>query len=70
MAHRIEVSSTIPDTRAAVRRKKLQQLGFPVQQVLMSDVYTVDADVPPERVAQLLVHPVTQQEGTPLGDYD
>ena len=54
MAHRIEVSSTIPDMRASVRRRKLQRLGFPVQQVQLSDVYTVDADA---------VISVAQQQG-------
>ena len=44
MAHRIEVVSTIPDTRAKVQLRKLHDIGFPeISDVRIVDVYTVDA---------------------------
>ena len=47
MAHRIEVSSIIPDTRATVRKRHLESLGFAgrVEDVNLVDVYTVDSSL-------------------------
>src|SRR3989344_4813519 len=64
MAHRIEVSSLIPDARAHTRKKDLERLGFLVQEVALADVYTVDTSLSPEHLtdlASMLIHPVIEQ---------
>ncbi len=65
MAHRIEVSSTVPDTRAAVRAKQLQSLGFAIEQVQLVDVYTLDPMMwSPQHVEAaltLFANPLTQK---------
>ena len=64
MVHRIEVSSKIPDARAEVRKRHLQISGFPVDNVEIVDIYTVDADIDNNEivsVASMLSDPVTQQ---------
>jgi len=66
MAHRIEVSSIIPDTRATVRKRHLESIGFAgrVEDVHLVDVYTVDSSLKDgdlESVASMLTNPVTQQ---------
>jgi len=65
MAHRIEVTSVVPDTRAEVRKRKLADLGFPsVQDVELIDVYTVDEDLDIsdlERIAGMLVNTVVER---------
>jgi len=66
MAHRIEVSPTIPDTRAIVRKRHLESLGFSVQDVHLVDVYTLGFPLEREElesVASMLTNPVTQQAG-------
>jgi len=66
MAHRIEVLSRIPDTRAAVRKRHLESLGLSgrIEGVHLVDVYTVCSSLENERlesVASMLANPVTQQ---------
>lgn len=66
MAHRIEVASKIPDTRAAVRKKEIESAGFSgkINTVKLADVYTVDTDLNPEalqKVASMLANPVFQE---------
>jgi len=65
MADRIEVASRISDTRAEVRRKKIQSMGFGVKEVSLTDVFTLDStdDVSLEKVASMLANPVTQLAG-------
>lgn len=64
MAIRIEVSTIVPDSRADVRRKKLNDAGFvTVSGVSIVDVYTIDkkfktADI--QKIGEALVNPVTQ----------
>ena len=47
MAHRIEIASTIPDTRAAARKKKLEKIGLAgkISGIELVDVYTIDANL-------------------------
>src|SRR3989344_1178028 len=66
MAHRIEVSSRVPDARAAVRKRHLESLGFSgrVKEVHLVDVYTLGFSLERgqlESVASMLANPVTQQ---------
>ncbi len=66
MAHRIEVSSRIPDTRAAVRKRHLESIGFSgrIGNVHIVDVYTIGSSLRAEElksVASMLTNPVTQQ---------
>ncbi len=61
MANKIEVISKIPDTRAEVRKKKLVSIGFPVDEVQLTDAYTIEApitDLP--GFSSLLANPVVQ----------
>ena len=44
MAHRIDVETTIPDVRANVREKELQNLGFAVEVTRLVDSYVLDKD--------------------------
>jgi phosphoribosylformylglycinamidine synthase subunit PurSL len=71
MAHRIEVGSRVPDTRASVRKRKL---GYEVEIV---DVYTIDRDLSAEdldKVGAALSNPVTQRysvdRACEVGDFD
>src|SRR3989344_265391 len=66
MAHRIEVASKIHDTRAQVRKKEINSLGFSgkVDDVKLVDVYTIDAELTREdldRTASMLANPVFQK---------
>ncbi len=66
MAYRIEVSSTIPDTRAIVRKRHLESLGFSsrIKDVHLLDVYTIDSLLGEEElgsIASMLTNPVTQR---------
>jgi phosphoribosylformylglycinamidine synthase len=66
MANRIEVASKISDTRAEVRRKKIQSMGFDVKEVRLTDVFTLDSIDNPaamEKIASMLANPVTQEAG-------
>ncbi|MBR9675859.1 phosphoribosylformylglycinamidine synthase [Candidatus Woesearchaeota archaeon] len=70
MANRIEILSTIPDTRAKVRQEKLRSLGFSgVEDANLVDVYTIDSNIglsDLERVANMLANPVTQDASVDL----
>ncbi|MFH1420984.1 MAG: phosphoribosylformylglycinamidine synthase, partial [Candidatus Aenigmatarchaeota archaeon] len=63
MPHRIEVATTIKDMRACVRAQQLNKAGFPVNDVKLVDVYTIDTalDENLPEVASMLVNPVTQK---------
>ena len=61
---RIEVVSGITDTRALTKRNYLKSLGFPVKEVSLADVYTIDAELPQEElrgIASMLTNPVFQR---------
>ena len=65
MAIRIEIASKQSDSRATVRKKKLQALGFDskIQEVTLVDVYTIDKKLSKKelsQVAEILTNPVTQ----------
>ncbi len=65
MAHRIEVGSLVPDTRAIVRKTKLSQLDFgdKISGVFLVDVYTIDKEFSEkdlDQIASSLTNPVTQ----------
>ena len=64
MANRIEVSSTVPDTRSNVRKQWLES-RFPLKniEVVLIDVYTIDKEIPVAKLTQFakaLTSPVTQ----------
>ena len=63
MADRIEVTSRVKDTRAEVKKRKIQSMGFEVDEVNLVDVYTLEnlaGDMPSETAASMLSNPVTQ----------
>lgn len=69
MIHRIEIASTVADTRAEVRKKKFESLGFAgrVNEVSIVDVYTIDAALASdqlEKIALMLANPVTSKAET------
>ena len=64
MAHRIDVETTIPDVRANVREKELQNLGFAVEVTRLVDSYVLDkefSDTDLERIAKSITNPVTEK---------
>ena len=66
MITRIEVKSTVFDTRASIRLKKLQNLGFSskITKLTLTDVYTIDKKIPQRQlklIALSLSNPVTQK---------
>jgi len=66
MANRIEVTQTVSDTRAEVKKKELDSIGFSgkVDDVQIVDIYTVEGDLPKvdlDRVRDMLVNPVFQE---------
>jgi len=68
MAHRIEVSQTIEDTRAQVRKRELKS-NFPrkINDVQLIAIYTIDYDLNPtqlQRVSLMLSNPVFQEART------
>ena len=67
MASRIEISYEIEDMRAKVLREKLHKLGFSgVEDVRVSDVYTVDMGIGAEEtkeIAGMLTNPVIEEAG-------
>ncbi len=66
MASRIEVITKTGDTRADVRKRKIQSMGFHVEDVNFVDVYTLDdavKDSELNNVAAMLSNPVTQEAG-------
>jgi phosphoribosylformylglycinamidine synthase II len=63
MTTRIAIGATVFDTRAAVRQKKLQQLGYKLSDLTILDVYTIDKDFSQEQledIASKLANPLTQ----------
>ncbi len=63
MAHRIEVSTKVKDTRSEVMKKKLISLNFPVNEVKELNVYTINKDFSEEdlkKIAEALSNPVSQ----------
>src|SRR5690348_1377498 len=64
MAVRIEVATTVFDTRADIRRKKLNSLGFKnVDELFILDIYTIDKHVSQkelELIGSRISNPVTQ----------
>jgi len=66
MANRIEVITKTGDTRADVRKRKIQSMGFHVDDVSLVDVYTLDISPDEDElssVASMLSNPVTQEAG-------
>src|SRR3990167_1251163 len=66
MASRIEVITKTGDTRADVRKRKIQSMGFHVEDVNLVDVYTLDdavKDSELDNVSAMLSNPVTQEAG-------
>jgi len=66
MASRIEVITRTGDTRADVKKRKIQSMGFHVEDVNLVDVYTLDdavKDSELSNVAAMLSNPVTQEAG-------
>jgi phosphoribosylformylglycinamidine synthase len=64
MGHRIEVITKTGDTRAEVKKRKIQSMGFHVDNVSLVDVYTLDVspeEVELSSVASMLSNPVTQE---------
>ena len=65
MAHRIEVGSLVPDTRAHVRLNNFRQQAFgdQIKEVKVVDVYTINRSFSGEeldKIASSLTNPVTQ----------
>ncbi len=66
MITRIEVTMTIPDTRASVLQRKFLANGFATGLVHVVDVYTLDKEFSQKElinIAALLTHPKTQKNG-------
>ena len=66
MVDRIEVITRTGDTRAEVRKRKIQSIGFPVEDLTLVDVYTLDIPSGENElmsVAHMLSNPVTQEVG-------
>jgi phosphoribosylformylglycinamidine synthase len=64
LASRIEVKPVIPDTRAYVRKRHLEELFSGIEDVSLVDVYTVDKDLDEsqlEKVASMLTNPVIEK---------
>jgi phosphoribosylformylglycinamidine synthase len=66
MVSRIEVATTVFDTRAAIRKKKFADFSFhkKIVHVFIVDAYTIDKSFTQkelEEIAQRLANPVTQQ---------
>jgi len=63
MANRIEVSSKIKDTRAEVKKRKIQSMGFKVDDVTLVDVYSLEDSLGnnPEKIASMFSNPVIQE---------
>lgn len=62
MTNKIEVVSKIKDTRAEVRKAKLKSMGFNVDDVQLTDGYTLDTAVKNlSGFAELLANPVVQE---------
>ena len=66
MPHRIEVAtkSELPDPMGDSIRRQIGSLGFPVEDVRVTNVYTIDGDLPQNELSslahELFADPVTQ----------
>ena len=63
MIYRIEILSTIRDTRAVAKKNKLQSDGFNISEVILVDVYSINRKLhvgEMEKIASMLTNPVTQ----------
>ncbi len=72
---RLEIRNFIKDTRALVRKKKLQKDGFKVEEVQITDVYTVAREFPEEerlKIGEMLVNPIFEKYtiNTPNIDFE
>ena len=68
MITRIEITSTVFDTRSDVLRRRLVTEGFPIESVQLSDVYSIDAPFTPkqyQQIAGLLTDFITQKNAKP-----
>ncbi len=66
MANRIEVITKTEDARAKVKKRKIQSMGFWVDDISLVDVYTIDISLEEKElnsVASMLSNPVTQEVG-------
>ncbi len=76
MSHRIEVVSTIKDTRAEQKKQKIVSNGMNASQVQVSDVYTLNDSVVLNDlggVAEMVTNPVTEHafvNSSPRLDFD
>lgn len=66
MAHRIQIISKTPDTRAVVRKRYLDGIGFKnkIKDLKIIDVFTIDKDLNKKQISSissLLINPVTQE---------
>ncbi len=66
MAHSIEIRFTTLDTRAQVKKKQIQSLGFSkkIEDVKLVDIYTIDKNLSKkqqEKIIHSLINPVTQE---------
>lgn len=64
MAQKIEVASKVLDTRASIRKKELNSMGFKVNTVDLVDTYTLDNGFNDEQlkiIGETLSHPVFQK---------
>jgi phosphoribosylformylglycinamidine synthase len=64
MPHRIEVTSQETDPRAASLLQSLQENGWNIPHLEISDIYTIDADISQKQIdhlGSLLANPVSQQ---------
>ncbi len=65
MAHRIEIKAKISDTRAEIRKKEINSVGFAgkVDDIQLVDVYTIEREFKKaelERIKSMLTNPVFQ----------
>lgn len=64
MADRIEVFTTVNDTRSQVMQKKLHSMGFNVSATTVVDVYTLNKKFKKselEKIAEILINPISQK---------
>lgn len=64
MSARIEISTIHTDTRAQVRKRKIEGRGFVIEDIFLVDAYTLDTELPEQKItliSQMLTNPVTQQ---------
>ena len=65
MTTRIEITTTVSDSRAIVRQKKLRALGFTnVHIASIADIYTIDkkfSQIDLQKIGEALTNPVMQK---------